>query len=375
MKRKVLFLLTAALLASAVWYIHRGDGQGDPAAFAGGRSYYKGEDEAPEKYHETIRKGLGYLVAQQHADGHWEGDDGRHPVAMTGLAGLALIMHWAPPGRGFREVIETNGKNAKILDKAVEWLISKNQAGRDGLFYSDHPSDTSSYMEGHALATIFLACVYRTECGQPRGKKIADVLTPAVKYIAKAQSSQGGWYHTSRVEGHDFDSIAATALQLQALHAVHHVGLPVPQEVMRDAQAYLKTAISKQGRASKEDIASALACCEDFSDTGDMDKMALEWFKKYQSEIPVGRDIQFGRDERLHYYYAQAVFNKGSKEWQNYRSVMFDHLQSTQAKDGSWPPDAGIGVGPVYSTATWCVVLQLGRNRHPSMPMIHEIVK
>ena len=49
-------------------------------------------DEVPEKYRDTVHKGLEYLAKNQFKDGHWEGDGGQHPVAMTGLAGVALLM-------------------------------------------------------------------------------------------------------------------------------------------------------------------------------------------------------------------------------------------------------------------------------------------
>jgi hypothetical protein len=35
-----------------------------------------------------VQKGLDYLARQQFEDGHWEGEGGNHPVAMTGMAGL-----------------------------------------------------------------------------------------------------------------------------------------------------------------------------------------------------------------------------------------------------------------------------------------------
>ena len=61
-------------------------------------------------------------------------------------------------------------------------------------------------MEGHGLATLFLAGVLQDrERRRYAGHKLKGVLNRAVKYIVNAQSTQGGWYHTSRVEGHDFD--------------------------------------------------------------------------------------------------------------------------------------------------------------------------
>jgi hypothetical protein len=363
MKRKVLFLLTAALVVFAALYVNRGGNEHDPVAHAGERGLSK-EEEVPEKYRETIHKGLDYLAKHQHADGHWEGDDGKYPVAMTGLIGLALVM-------------EQKAKYETDVRKAADWLMSKSQTRRDGLIYSDHPSETSRYMEGHGFATIFLAGAYRNEQDQVRSKKLTDVLTQAVKYIVKAQSSQGGWYHTSKVEGHDFDTIATTAIQIQALFAAQNIGIPVPEYALNHAQEYLRVTLTKNvatenvASSRQTDTAAALACR---IGRGETDKQVLEWFKHCQAKIPVGRKIQLGRDEILHYYFAQTMYNLGGQVWSSYRATMGDHLQSTQNKDGSWPRGDGIGVGTVYTTAMWCIVFQHSRNRHPSMPVIHEKV-
>ena len=91
----------------------------------------------------------------------------------------------------------------------------------------------------------------------------------------------------------------------------------------------------------------------------------MKWFTYCKNEISVGRDIEFGRDEVIHYYYAQAAFSFGDN-WTGYRTFTFDHLQSHQNKDGSWPAGNGIGVGPVYSTAVWCTILQLDNYSHPT---------
>ncbi len=102
------------------------------------------------------------------------------------------------------------------------------------------------------------------------------------------------------------------------------------------------------------------------------DELCKKWFKYCQNEIPLGRDMRLGRDELTHYYYSQAMFrhSPGGFEdrdvWNEYRTAMFEHLQSIQKKDGSWPAGDGIGVGPVYSTAVWCTILQLDTNRHPA---------
>ena len=51
-------------------------------------------------------------------------------------------------------------------------------------------------MYGHGFATLFLACVYGDEDARERRDKMKDILTRAVKYIANAQSSMGGYLST-----------------------------------------------------------------------------------------------------------------------------------------------------------------------------------
>jgi len=371
MKLKILFLLLAGgTLALAAWLMR----QPNPVQ----------ADEIPEKYRETVHKGLEYLIKNQSKDGHWEGDGGKHPVAMTGLVGLALIMEKDNPrARGLGVV----GGKTKYLDnirKATDWLMDKSQ-GRDGLIFCEHPSETARYMEGHGLATLFLVGAYQCETDEARRKKLTEVLNRAVKYIVKAQSSQGGWYHTSKVEGHDFDTISATVIQIQALQAAENVGVPVAGAALSDAQHYarqfLKVALEKNKEQTKPgqshtplaEIAAALACRSESSGRGERIEVSTKALKQAVPELPVGRDVKFGRDELTHYYYAQAVINLGGETWTSYRTAMFDHLQSSQNKDGSWPAGDGISVGPVYATALWCTVLQLDKRSHPSTPQLLEI--
>jgi len=374
MKTKVLLLLLAvSLLALAAWVVH----VQNPAQ----------ADEIPEKYRATVHKGLEYLLKNQSKDGHWEGDGGKHPVAMTGLAGLALIME---KDTSRSQGIGVTVPKLKYLDKtrkAADWLTDKSQ-GRDGLIFSEHPSETARYMEGHGLATLFLAGAYQCETDEARRKKLMEVLNRAVKYIVKAQSSQGGWYHTSKVEGHDFDTISTTVMQIQALQAAENAGVPVPGAALSDAQHYvrqfLKVALEKNKEQAKPgqshtplaEIAGALACRGVHlpvrtNREGEVSTKALQ---EAVPDLPVGRDVKFGRDELTHYYYAQALFNVGGGVWTTYRTAMFDHLQISQNKDGSWPAGDRISVGPVYATALWCTVLQLDKRSHPVAPPQIQVI-
>ncbi len=382
MNAKVLsFLLAGGLVALAAWLVHLNSTPeyGSPNGFAPiahGAGPKPGQAvDVPEKYRDTVYKGLEYLVKNQHKDGHWEGDAGKHPVAMTALVGMALLME--------NNSLE-KGKYSANIRKAVDWLVDKSEAGREGPIFSGHPSESDRYMYGHGLATQFLAWAHRSDSDEKARKKLDDVLIRAAKYIAKAQSTQGGWYKTSKVEGHDFAEVSATVIQIQALYIAGNRGIPVRNEaVVGDAQEYLKKVLAKNEEGAKQvsnrskpaETAAALACrcCPDAF--LNQDGLGAKWFKECRTEIPVGRDIKFGRDELTHYYYAQAVFNlmlnpefiprSDAIAWSDYRTAMFDHLQNSQNKDGSWPSGDGISVGPVYSTAVWCTILQLDKKMHP----------
>src|SRR5436305_1900832 len=159
MKTKILsFLLAGGLLALAAWLVQLNTSVDLNSQNAQGGEP-KPDKEVPEKYRQTVDKGLEYLVKSQFKDGHWEGDGGKHPVAMTGLVGLALLME----GSSYGEKYKTNTRNA------ADWLMDKSQAG--GLLFSDHPSETARYMQGHGLATLFLAGACRHERDDERRKK------------------------------------------------------------------------------------------------------------------------------------------------------------------------------------------------------------
>jgi hypothetical protein len=263
----------------------------------------------------------------------------------------------------------------------VDWLIEKSQAKRGGLIFSERASETARYMEGHGLAMIFLAGAFEAETDKTRQQMHSDVLTRGVDYIVKAQSTRGGWYHTSKVEGHDFDAVLPTVIQIQALQAAEYAGgVPIPEGVINHGLDYLKKTLAKhdekmgQNASRAFDTAATLACLRvgqvKWGRPGRVDESQEKWHEYCRAEIPVGPKMKFGRDELTHYYYSQAMYSIAesqlAKHWEEYSKAVFDHLQNSQNKDGSWPPAEGISVGPIYSTALWCTVLQVGWQ-HPAV--------
>jgi hypothetical protein len=150
----------------------------------------------------------------------------------------------------------------------------------------------------------------------------------------------------------------------------------------------VRSALAKHEKGAKSpqraaDTAAVLACFfrarRTFTNVHETEKEEAteEWYSisRYcQAEIPVGRAIEFGRDELTHFYYAQAVYaldgiaRFSRVAWSDYRKAMFDQLQTSQNGDGGWPAGNGLSVGRVYSTALCCIILQLDRGHYPSFP-------
>lgn len=347
-------------------------------------------DEIPEKYRPSIDKGLAYLVKQQFKDGHWGANGDQYPVSMTALAGIAMLCE----GSTVRE-----GKYSTQIRKAADWLMERSMKGnnRDGLIGNpDHPTETGRYMYGHGFGTLFLAMVYGDEEDRERREKMKDILTRSVKYIAAAQSTQGGWFYTSKVDGHDQDEGSVTITQIQPLRACRNAGIPVPKQVIKKGHDYLKNSTTQRGgvvyslgrggmgapvggeRPSL--TAAAIACL--FSAGEYKDDLVKKWFKYCQTAIPLGGGggVRLGHDEYTHLYYGQAVYILGDDGWEKmfgptpveqrvtwsaYRKGMFDHLVQTQNSDGSWPGGGGFSVGPVYSTSIYCILMQLDKGAVP----------
>lgn len=340
-------------------------------------------EPVPKEYRPTVRKALDWLVKQQQRDGHWGANGDHYPVAMTGLAGMALLME----GSTLR-----SGKYAENIRRAADWLMARSNKGsnRNGLIGdTNNPSERSRYMYGHGFAMLFLGSVYGDEADRERREQLKDILTRAVKYSVNAQSSRGGWYYTSRTEGGDNDEGSVTITQVQGLRACRNAGIAVPTEAIKKAYNYLKMCTSPNGgvyysfRSKNERpaiTAAAVACL--FNAGEYSDPLGKQWLKYCQRSLPLagGAGRNLGHEEYTHYYFAQVVYVLGDEGWErlfgdtpanqqitwsHYRDSLFDTLKRTQNGDGSWTQRGGFSVGPVYSTALYATIMQLDRGTLP----------
>src|SRR5206468_3988672 len=217
-------------------------------------------------------------------------------------------------------------------------------------------------------------------------------LTRAVKYTINAQSSRGGFYYTSKADGHDQDEGSVTITQVQALRACRNAGIQVPKQVIDKVYEYLKSCTSPRGAVyysfnSKQEraaiTAAAVACLVNAGQY--KDELAKKWLKYCKEQIPLqiggpGGGVRIGHDEYTHYYFAQSIYILGDSGWEKlfgptpekdrltwtaYRNSLGDQLMQIQNQDGSWSAGGGFSVGPVYSTAMYLTILQLDKGVLP----------
>ncbi|MFQ5592396.1 MAG: prenyltransferase/squalene oxidase repeat-containing protein [Phycisphaerae bacterium] len=305
----------------------------------------------------AIDAGLAYLARTQDRQGSWSnrGAYGGYPVAMTALAGLALLMDWNST---------TQGRYAPNVDRAARYLM--RAARPDGLIANSDMEARPMY--GHGFSMLFFGQLYGMTEDITRARQIHEVLNRAVRLTARAQSPLGGWIYGPSSGG---DEGSVTITQVQALRSCRNAGVEVPREVIDGAMEYLAMAQNSDGgiryRAgtpggSRPPLSAAAVCC--WYNAGEYDNprasKALEHCKNTLSPDAAYR----GHDFYAHLYYAQALYIGTDPFWNEYFEKRRDYLLARQRQDGSWWGD---NVGDIYGTAVALIILQLPYNQLPLM--------
>lgn len=309
----------------------------------------------------AIDRGLRYLVSTQNRDGSWRthGSTGNYPVAMTSLAGLALLASGNTP---------TQGPYSPNVSSALTFVLKS--ARRDGLIAQ--LEEESHCMHGHGFALLFLAQCLGTEEDPQRLAQIKLALQRGVELTARSQSAAGGWLYTPDSGG---DEGSVTVTQVQGLRACRNAGVAVPKRVVDNAMRYIEDStnedggiryqVSDRGPSRPAITAAAVAC---YFNAGLYDDprahKALEFVERQLSPRHAEATRYFGHYYYAQLYMAQVMWLLGGEKWQSYFPVMRDLLVERQESDGSW---IGDHVGPTYGTAIALIILQLPYKHLPIM--------
>jgi hypothetical protein len=317
-----------------------GTGSGDQTAFPAG---------VTKEIHAAIGRGGTWLQRAQASDGSWRstGSHGTYPVAMTSLAGLALVAAGSTP---------TRGEHYLPVRRAVAY-VRKNADAATGLIAA--PLEDSRSMYAHGFATLFLASVYGMEEDVREQQRLKRVLDGAVALISGSQASNGGWNYTPDA---GFDEGSITITQVQALRACRMAGVVADKRTIDKAIEYIKKCqrpdgsiryrLGQEGPGRPAITAAGIAVIYNAGVYDDQEFVdgAVKFCK---SSIRIaGNSHNF----YTHQYWGQALYQRGGADWDDYYAKLSAWLLSQQQADGSWNGD---NVGPVYGTAVAMTLLLL----------------
>lgn len=307
---------------------------------------------------DAIDRGLAYLARTQDRQGSWSnrGGYGSYPVAMTSLAGLAMLMDGNTT---------TQGRYARQIDRAARYLMrSTTPTGLIGRSDQD-----ARPMYGHGFSMLFLSQLYGMTEDADRARELHDILAAGVQLTARAQSKLGGWIYTPDSGG---DEGSVTITQVQALRSCRNAGVAVPKEVIDMAMDYLvksqnsdggiRYSLRQRGGASRAPITAAAVCC--WFNAGEYENPLALRALSYSKDTLKPDSAYRGHDYYAHLYLAQAMYTGTDPDWADYFAKRRDFLLDRQNNDGSWWGDS---VGDIYGTALALIVLQLPYNQLPIM--------
>lgn len=298
-----------------------------------------------------IRGALRYLASKQNGNGSWAASDGdRQEVAMTGYVLIAFLAAGQLPDEG------EFGRN---VTAGMLFLINsiRNQSDGNAIFGS---SPGGHYMYGHGIASIALAELY----GQTKDPRIRPALQRVIKTIISSQSQQGGWRYNPRPSDAD---ISVTVLQVVALRAAKNSGLDVPQATIDQAVKYVRSCYNDrsggftyQPRNNDPGFARTAAAIYSLQVCGEYDDPRVKTGSEYLFKKKDDRQwFTYG-----HFYAAPAQYMIGGETWQKWYPQIKEMLSGAVKRQGElawWDPkwDGGRGVGPVYCTAVYTMILAM----------------
>jgi len=301
----------------------------------------------------AVRAGLDYLARSQGDNGSWQNDQGgeSYPVAMTGLAGTALLANGNT---------STRGRYAPQVEKAVEYLVGCST--RSGLI-TGPSQENGRPMHGHGFALMFLACAYGSETKPAMREKIKEVIENAVKLTSEGQSGDGGWTYIPGAG----DEGSVTVTQVQALRAAHNAGIAVPRGTIAQAVQYIEHCSTSEGGISYSlrsgggpRLPISAAAVATLYNAGQYDapvaNRCLEYlWRHFENSKTWSKNA--GHDYYCQLYAAQAFYLAGDKYWDAYFPAARDQLLAQQDKsEGAWTGDY---IGKSYGTSIALIILQL----------------
>ena len=317
---------------------------------------------------QVIDRSLGQLAAAQGADGSFSDTrTGFGNVAITGLAGLALMAAGHQPGRG---------RYGDQVERAAQYVVRRGNANPGNPGYLNNADALMSHgsMYQHGFGALFLSEVYGMVPSPEKQKALRNVLEKAIALTRNSQNNEGGWRYEPRAV--QVADISVTVAQLMALRAAKNAGVAVPKSVVDKCVAYIKACqlpdggfcyIKNQGGVGSAFARTAAAVVGLFS-AGVYDGREVQGGLSYLMRFVPGRRVNFAEARPEHYFYghyyaALAMWTAGGNYWAEWFPAIRDELLARYRQAGGWSD----WHGPSYAAAMACIILQLPNNYLPIM--------
>jgi Squalene-hopene cyclase C-terminal domain/Prenyltransferase and squalene oxidase repeat len=304
----------------------------------------------------AIDRGLKALVSQQQTDGSFgEGRYGKN-VAVSALAGIALMADGNLPGRG---------RYGNQVGKCVEYVLAN--CTESGLIAGD---SANGPMYGHGFAALFLGEVYGMTAGggdTALANRLHEAIVKAVHLIEQTQNEQGGWRYNPLP--YDAD-ISVTICQIMALRSARNAGIEVSKQTIDRAVEYVRHCQNPDGgfKYQLESGASgwprSAAGVASLYYAGIYQDDAIDRGIAYLSReaMPGGPAASKAHYYYGHYYAVQAMYLAGGQVWAKWWPAIREELLKNQLDDGSWDDKS---VGNTYGTAMALIILQMPKRYLP----------
>ncbi len=295
---------------------------------------------------DAVVKGLDWLKATQSSDGSWTG--GRQ-TAMTGLALLAYLGHCETP---------LSEKYGDSVLRAITYLV--NVGMQTGGKLTLNPADKQWPYE-HSIATYALGEA-ATFCkqGNINVPNLFDVTQKAGQFIIDNQHKKtGGWAYSYDTSDGGHRDLSVSAWHIQALKACHHTGLEFKglTRAANKAMDFVEDMKCNDGGFAYKDANETPHAPEGYRTMTGGGVLSLQMWEKGATSSArrgtsyIAKNTKFDynsiySDLYGHYYEAQAMMNRGGKEWRDYNTIFRDQVLNNQEADGSWKaPNKGSGSG------------------------------
>ncbi len=311
----------------------------------------------------AIKRGIDYLVSEQHAEGRYAGaiNDGQsrdHLVAMTSLSIMAMAAVGHQPSDATPE--------GAAMAHAIDFVLQPEHQAAGQYFGAD-----GSRMYGHGITTLMLAEMLGMGVDEEQDVRIRASLQGAVDLILASQKSgknwqnRGGWRYEPRSRDSD---LSVSVWQVMALRSAKNAGLDIPAESIDEAVAYIRRCYSERHGA----FCYIPGCAPDYAMVA-AGALSMQVCGQYDADEVRSAAVWLESNELNYqhnwffygtYYYAQAMYQRGGTFAQHARSRVEDILLRHQSDAGFWAASSGQerGAGRVYSTAM--AVLSLSVKYH-----------